>query len=247
MKRAVLSILAAVGAWVAVVHGGEWSGSTAPFRVDARAAGGTTLESREVEWAVWDTSWTEGADRVEVTLEHPGGEVETLGIAEGTKARGSAEWTPGENEWGTFTLRLASWDADGEPLNELLALRIRRVPAELAYAAWIAARGGTPETMPMEADTDTDGASNWEEYVADTDPLDAKEVFESRLEVAEYGTVRVVPSVVSTGRVYRARVFGDLREEGEWLDLGPGHTGIGAELGGESGQQGFGAMGVSLP
>jgi hypothetical protein len=205
------------------------------------------LEARVVEWAVWDTAWIEGAERVEVTLERPGGTVETLGGAEGSKGHGSAEWTLGENEWGTFTLRLASWDADGEPLGELLALRIRREPAELAYAAWIAARGGSPETMPMDADSDTDGSSNWEEYVADTDPLNADEVFMSRLKVEEDGTVRVVPSVVSTGRVYRAKLLGDLREDGEWQDLGPGRPGIGAELGGETGQQGFGAMGVSLP
>ena len=70
---------------------------------------------------------------------------------------------------------------------------------------------------------------------------------EARLEVAEDGTVRVVPSVVSTGCVYRAKLLGDLLEDGEWLDLGPGRPGIGAPLGDETGTQGFGAMGVSLP
>lgn len=227
-------------------HGAGWTGQTAPFRVDALAAGGDALETREFEWAAWDTAWFGRAERVEVTLEHPDGAVESLGSAEGSKAHGSAEWMPGENEWGTFTLRLAAWDADGKPLEELLALRIRR-DAVITYEAWIMARGGTPETMPMEADTDTDGATNWEEYVADTDPLDAEEVFKSHLEVAEDGRVRVVPSVVSASRVYRAKLLGDLQEDGEWQDLGPGHSGIGANLGGETGQQGFGAIGVSLP
>lgn len=224
-----------------------WMGQTPPFRVDARAASGETLEAAEPEWVVWDTAWSEEAHRVEVTLERPGGEMETLGSAEGSKAHGSAEWTPGENEWGTFTLRLASWDADGEPLDELLALRIRRSPAVLTYEAWIAARGGTPETMPMEADADADGASNWEEYVADTDPLNPEETFASRLEVLDDGTLRVIPSVVSTGRIYRVRLHGDLFQDAVWQDLGPGRTGIGAELGGETGQTGFGAVGVSLP
>lgn len=239
--------MALVLCWGAFAHGAGWTGQTAPFRVDARAAGGEALDAREVEWAVWDTAWIEGVEQVEVTLERPGGEMETLGSAEGSKAHGSAEWMPGENEWGTFTLRLTAWGADGEPLDELLALRIRRSPAVLTYEAWIAARGGTPETMPMEADADTDGASNWEEYVADTDPLNPEETFASRLEVLEDGTLRVIPSVVSTGRIYRARLHGDLLQDAVWQDLGPGRPGIGAELGGETGKTGFGAVGVSLP
>ena len=99
----------------------------------------------------------------------------------------------------------------------------------------------------MDADSDTDGATNWEEYVADTDPLNPNETFASRLEVLEDGTLRVIPSVVSTGRLYRARLHGDLFQDATWQDLGPGRPGIGAELGGETGQTGFGALGVSLP
>ena len=159
---------------------------------------------------------------------------------------------PGEDEWGTFTLRLASWDADGVPLGELLALRVRSMPAERAYAEWVAARGGTMESLPMEEDADGDGASNWEEYVADTDPMDGREVFESRVVVGGDGVARVVPSVVSTGRVYGVRMAGDLqegdlREAGEWVDLGPGREGIGAELGGGKGGVGFGVVGVAVP
>ena len=224
-----------------------WTGEPAAFRVDGRTGSGTILDAREVEWVVWDSSWSGGTSRMEISLVRPGGMVETLGCLEGSPARGTAEWKPGEDEWGTFTLRFASWNADGAPLEELLALRIRRRPVDSAYADWIVARGGTPETMPMEADSDADGASNWEEYVADTDPLDAEKTFASRLEVQEDGTLRVIPSVVSTGRLYRAKLLGDLLEDGEWLDLGPGRPGIGATLGDEPGTQGFGAMGVSLP
>ena len=224
-----------------------WTGQTIPFRVDARAGSGEMLEVRDGEWAVWDTAWMDGVSRMEVTLEHPDGTKETLGGAAGKGARGSTEWAPGADERGTFTLRLASWDADGEPLEELLALRIRRLPVDRAYAAWIEARGGTPETMPMDADSDTDGATNWEEYVADTDPLNPNETFASRLEVLEDGTLRVIPSVVSTGRVYRARMHDTLLQNAVWQDLGPGRPGIGAKLGDESGLAGFGAVGVSLP
>ena len=224
-----------------------WTGQTSPFRVDARAGNGEALEVRDGEWAAWDTAWTDGASRTEVTLEHPDGTLETLGAAEGKGVRGSVEWAPGAEEWGTFTLRLASWDVDGEPLEELLALRIRRTPAVLTYEAWIVARGGTPETMPMEADADADGASNWEEYVADTDPLNPEETFASCLEVLEDGTLRVIPSVVSTGRIYRVRLHSDLLQDAVWQDLGPGRPGIGAELGGGTGKTGFGAVGVALP
>lgn len=245
-RSLALGILFAFG-WESAAWGGGWSGQTAAFRVDARAGDGAALEAKEAEWAVWDAAWTGGAERVEVTLERPGGAVETLGGGEGGASRGSAEWAPGADEWGTFTLRLASWNADGEPLEERLALRIRRAPAERAYAAWIEDRGGTPEAMPMAADADADGASNWEEYIADTDPLDAEETFASRLETREDGTLRVVPTVISTGRVYRAKLHGDLLRDAVWHDLGPGRPGIGAPLGDATAPQGYGAVGVSLP
>ena len=144
-------------------------------------------------------------------------------------------------------MRLASWDADGVPLGELLALRVRSMPAERAYAEWVAARGGTMESLPMEEDADGDGANNWEEYVADTNPMDEGEVFESRVEVTEDGKVRVVPSVVSTGRVYGVKVWRDLTEEPECRDLGAGYEGLGADLNGEGEAIGFGSMSVSVP
>ena len=60
----------------------------------------------------------------------------------------------------------------------------------------------------MGADTDGDGGINWEEYVADTDPENGEEVFESRLMLGEDGVVQVVPSGVRTGRVYGGRLEG---------------------------------------
>ena len=227
--------------------GAEWHGATAPFRVDGRAGRGEALEVREGEWVAWDTGWVEGAARTEVTLERPDGSVETLGRAEGAGVRGSAEWAPGEEDWGTFTLRCVSWNAAGTELGEMLALRVRVQPPETGYEAWVLARGGVPAEMPMEDDADGDGASNWVEYVADTDPWDENEVFESRLVVKEDGTVWVVPSVVRTGRVYKVKRAGSVQGEWEWLDLGPGLEDIGADLGGEGGAMGFGAMGVSVP
>lgn len=245
--RHVLEVLAVVKLFTVSSLGAGWTGETAAFRVDGRAGNGAALDAKAAEWAVWDAAWTEGTAQVEATLERPDGTVETLGGGEGGGARGSAEWMPGEDEWGTFTLRLASWDADGEPLGEWLALRVRPMPVERAYAEWVAARDGTMESLPMEEDADGDGASNWEEYVADTDPMDEGEVFMTRLVPMGDGKMRIEPSVVRTGRVYGVRVWRDLMGEAEWRDLGPGWEGIGLEWPeeGESGR--FGAMGVAVP
>ena len=247
MKRACLAVVAAsaLGIWA---DGAECSGRTAAFRVDGRAAEGKVLEAREGEWAVWDTAW-DGAERVRVTLERPGGAVEVLGEGGG---RGSATWSPGEGEWGTFTLRYTALDGEGGEVGAMEARRARWRSEDRAYGAWLGERGHAVEAFPQGEDADGDGANNGEEYVADTDPADEGDVFESRVEVAADGTVRVVPSVVSTGRVYGVRVVrdlreGDLREVGNWVDLGPGREGIGAELGGEEGGVGFGVVGVAVP
>lgn len=228
--------------------GAEWSGRTEPFRVDGRARDGAVLEAREREWAVWDTAW-DGAARVEVTLERPDGAVEVLGAGSG---RGSAEWAPGEGEWGTFTLTLTALGTGGDVLGTMTARRGMWRPEERAYGAWLGGRGHAVEAFPAEGNADGDGASNWEEYVADTDPADGTEELRSLVVAGERGTVRVVPSVVSTGRVYGVRVVrdlreGDAREVGEWVDLGPGQEGIGAELGGRESGVGFGVVGVALP
>jgi endonuclease I/formylglycine-generating enzyme required for sulfatase activity len=224
-----------------------WIGETETFRVDGRARSGETLDARDVEWVAWDAAWMEGTRRVEVSLARPGGAWEPLGGGEGNGARGSTEWTPGADEWGTFTLRYESRDADGALLGTLEARRVRLQPALQGYAAWIKARGETLESLPAEDDTDGDGASNWEEYVADTNPRNVAEVFESRLLVGEGGVVWVVPSLVSTGRVYGVQVWRDLRNAPECRDLGSGHEGIGAELNGEGEMIGFGRMSVSVP
>lgn len=227
--------------------GAEWTGETPTFRVDGRAGGKAKLDVQVLEWATWDTAWTEGAARVEVTLEHPDGMVETLGGGEGFRGRGGAEWTPGEEEWGTFTLRYAAWNAGGTLLEELMAWRVLRTPVEHAYAAWVAARGGTLESLPMDEDQDGDGASNWEEYVADTNPWDETEVFKSKLVIGDQRAIRIEPSVVRTERMYGVKVWRNMMDTPEYQDLGPGHAGIGLDLNSEGETIGFGSVSVSVP
>ncbi|MBP1588630.1 MAG: hypothetical protein ILO10_00365 [Kiritimatiellae bacterium] len=245
MKRAVwaaavLAALVETGAWA---DGAEWCGSTAAFRVDGGAGGDRVSEAREREWAVWDAAWN-GAERVRVVLERPGGAVETLGEGKGP---GWAEWVPEADEWGTFTLTCTALGAGDTVLGVRTARRARWRPEERGYGAWLGGRGGTVEAFPAGADADGDKATNWEEYVADTDPMDEGEVFESRVAVGEGGAVRVVPSVVSTGRVYGAKVWRDLTDEPVFLDLGPGHEGIGVDLNGGGEMRGFGSVSVSVP
>lgn len=117
---------------------------------------------------------------------------------------------------------------------------------ESAYGAWLAGRWGKTEgELPMDGDEDGDGATNWEEYVADTNPLDGEEVFKTRISVRD-GKVWMEPSVTRTGRAYRAKVTGDLREDGEWVELGSGREGLGVELPAGAGM-GFGTIAVSIP
>ena len=246
--RWAVGAVAGVLSMAAVVMGAEWSGRTEAFRVDGGAESGKVSEVREGEWAVWDASW-DGAERVKVTLERPGGAVEVLGEGSG---RGCAEWAPGEGEWGTFTVRYTALAGDGGEVGSSEARRARWRPEERAYGAWLGERGHAVEAFPPEGNADGDGAGNWEEYVADTDPADGTEELRSLVVVGEGGTVRVVPSVVSTGRVYGVRVVrdlreGDAREVGEWVELGPGREGIGAELGGVGEGAGFGVVGVAVP
>lgn len=84
------------------------------------------------------------------------------------------------------------------------------------YAEWLEELEKTVAELPMGADTDTDGASNWEECVAGSDPLDANDRLEARL-VAVDGRLSVVPSVTAPGRSYRVSGTREL-EDASWED-----------------------------
>ena len=84
-----------------------------------------------------------------------------------------------------------------------------------AYGAWLSERWEkTPEWLPREGDEDGDGATNWEEYVADTDPTDAAERLEARIRV-EDGRVTVEAVPANSGRTYR--IYGKKElDSGAW-------------------------------
>lgn len=89
-----------------------------------------------------------------------------------------------------------------------------------AYGAWLSERWEkTPEWLPREGDEDGDGATNWEEYVADTDPTDAEERLEARIRV-EDGRVAVEAVPANAGRMYRILGKKELAD-GTWTEVDP--------------------------
>lgn len=90
------------------------------------------------------------------------------------------------------------------------------------YSTWLQELGKTAEELPMDDDTDNDGASNWEECVACTDPLDAQVRFEAQILFAG-GTITVEPVIKATNRVYQvlgtAELSNDVHGEAVWIDV----------------------------
>lgn len=254
---AACAVWAVAGATTA--RSASWIGRAPSARVDVRDNGtgdGATPPpvSPDGEWVAWDAGWF-GAASVAVTLERPDGTVETLGGGEagGDAARGIAAWSPAESERGVFILRLEARDADGTVIGRLVARRAAGgegggdTDPEALYAAWIAARGGVPADCPPDGDADSDGAGNWDEFVADTDPFDPDDVFHVHLAVADDGTLLLAPSSASPDRRYRAWLRNDLTAPGEWIDLGPGRDGLATPFSPDGAPRAFGAIGVSLP
>ena len=74
--------------------------------------------------------------------------------------------------------------------------------AERRYAAGLETLGQTADILSMDGDADLDGASNWEESVAGTDPFAPANRFEARILVRD-GKMVVEPATAVSGRVYR--------------------------------------------
>jgi hypothetical protein len=118
-------------------------------------------------------------------------------------------------------------------------------PPESPYAAWLAGFGKTEAEMPEGVDADNDGATNGEEFIADTNPCDGNDVFMTRMSWTD-GVLVLSASSVSTGRTYGIWVHTNLLSPGEWHPIEAGDNGIQWPLGGE-GNMGFGGLTVALP
>ena len=92
---------------------------------------------------------------------------------------------------------------------------------------WETARGFNPRyAADAGQDADGDGMSNWEEYVAGTDPRSAGSRFMvqgSRLE----GMVFVLRFLTETGRLYGVKGRGEMTGTGLWVEVTNGLPGTG--------------------
>ncbi|MBP5787832.1 MAG: hypothetical protein J6Y19_08470, partial [Kiritimatiellae bacterium] len=71
------------------------------------------------------------------------------------------------------------------------------------FAEWLASRGLSPDDYPADADHDSDGATNWEEFVADTDPDNPASVFAlSFTTISSVSNIAVWTFPASTSRYY---------------------------------------------
>ena len=93
---------------------------------------------------------------------------------------------------------------------------------ERRYSDWLETLGQTADTLPMDGDADLDGASNWEECVAGTNPFDTADRFEARI-LSRDGMLVVEPSTSESGRVYRVHgttnLLGSVETPPVWEDV----------------------------
>ena len=89
-----------------------------------------------------------------------------------------------------------------------------------AYDAWLAAKvkaGATAADLPYATastdDYDNDGASNWEEYISDSDPTDAGDFLRIGIEQQADGTWLAKPVPSSTNRSYAITTRTDLTDD----------------------------------
>lgn len=93
--------------------------------------------------------------------------------------------------------------------------------------AWEIRYTGNPTSLVPGAHNDTDGASNFDEYIADTNPNDALSRLAMRtLSVSD--RLEFMAGPASTARVYRLQMY--TQETGSWTNLATGLTPTGTTL-----------------
>lgn len=120
----------------------------------------------------------------------------------------------GQMLWGTFQIAtgaLEGGDADGDGLPD---------EWEAQYAAGKDGHAGLNLAKDdASADNDGDGRSNWEEYVAGTDPLDETSVFALQKMDFENGMMNLSAGPSASGRRYTLKKSERLGETAKWEDV----------------------------
>jgi hypothetical protein len=123
---------------------------------------------------------------------------------------------------GWWTERVGGKHVTGESVvsvNSSLRLYAHWSLSDDGYAAWLAEQGEMESALPVEGDADGDGMTNWDEYVAGTDPRNGQERLEARIQW-EAGKLKVETSVaVPRGRKVRVEGRKSLVGDEEWTDV----------------------------
>jgi endonuclease/exonuclease/phosphatase family metal-dependent hydrolase len=118
---------------------------------------------------------------------------------------GTLTYTPAAVDVGTQTFTFVAQNQYGAATNDFAVevLPAPSTPAEL-FAAWLEARGLPAAATPADADPDQDGATTWQEFLADTDPTNPASRFEIGFDSTSVASNLVVWTFPgSTSRVYQ--------------------------------------------
>ncbi|NLG33868.1 MAG: hypothetical protein GX548_00790, partial [Lentisphaerae bacterium] len=133
---------------------------------------------------------------------------------------------PTTNEIGAALFAFTATDKDGESSPVAMTVTVNSVAATNAFEEWLEGQWQDPgdTNFQEEADYDADGATTFEEYVADTDPAASNAVLVlegERVDGSGSGAVRLAfPS--STGRYYQLVYATSLFSSATVSNLGPG-------------------------
>jgi endonuclease/exonuclease/phosphatase family metal-dependent hydrolase len=108
--------------------------------------------------------------------------------------------SPGTTYYLTVTAQGPGWESSPSPL-----LAVTTLPENpTSYQQWLGSQGLSPDAFPSDADSDGDGISNLQEYLADTNPSDPASRFEIFFDSASLASNAVVWTFPgSTSRVYQ--------------------------------------------
>ena len=126
-----------------------------------------------------------------------------------------------------FALRVSKMTTN---LTRTLYAQWREMTEEELYQAWLDGLGladvAGVEYKNRNKDFDKDGVSNWNEYLADTNPRDPNAYFQVTATLDEAGNVLLTSESFSESRRYWLLSYTDLNAEPDETDLGVGTSGM---------------------